>query len=99
VDAFEAALSALEEAGSIARLRLAFFDHVSSKPAVLFPVSEICRLFRARGVPTLVDGAHAPGLLHWAGEVRHVYPPSLYRPALSRCVLSYALTVHVVTSR
>lgn len=68
VSAFAAAFDAAAADGSLGRIRLAFFDHVSSKPAVLLPVKELCALCRERGVPSLVDGAHAPGLLHWAGE-------------------------------
>lgn len=46
VRAFETVLAGIKAAGLIARVRLAFFDHVSSKPAVLFPVSDLCALFR-----------------------------------------------------
>ena len=65
---FEAAFAEAAADGSLGRIRLAFFDHVSSKPTVLFPVDELCQLCRERGVPSLVDGAHCPGLLAWAGE-------------------------------
>lgn len=68
VAAFKAAFDAAAVDGSLARIRLAFFDHVSSKPSVLFPVKELCTLCREHGVPSLVDGAHAPGLLCWAGD-------------------------------
>ena len=43
------------------RIKLAVVDHISSKPSIVFPVKEICRACAARGIPTLVDGAHAPG--------------------------------------
>ena len=69
VAAFKAAFDAAAGDRSLARIRLAFFDHVSSKPSVLFPVKELCALCREHGVPSLVDGAHAPGLLSWAGDV------------------------------
>lgn len=45
------------------RTRLVAIDHVASASAVIMPVAEIAALCRARGVPVLVDGAHAPGLL------------------------------------
>ena len=68
LSAFRAVFDTATADGSLARFKLAFFDHVSSKPAVLFPVAELCALCRERGVPSLVDGAHCPGLLCWAGE-------------------------------
>lgn len=43
--------------------RLVLVDHVASVSGVVFPVAEIARLARARGIPVLVDGAHAPGML------------------------------------
>jgi isopenicillin-N epimerase len=45
------------------RTRLAIFDHITSPTAVIFPVRELAALCRAAGVPVLIDGAHAPGML------------------------------------
>jgi isopenicillin-N epimerase len=45
------------------RTRLAVFDHVTSETATVLPIAALAALCRSRGVPLLVDGAHAPGML------------------------------------
>jgi len=49
--------------GVTPRTRLLLIDHVTSPTALVFPVAEIVREFRSRGIQVLVDGAHAPGML------------------------------------
>jgi len=43
--------------------RLAVLDHVTSATALVLPIDEMVDLCRDHGVPVLVDGAHAPGML------------------------------------
>ncbi|MBB96151.1 MAG: aminotransferase [Rhodobacteraceae bacterium] len=42
---------------------LLIVDHVTSPTSTILPVAEIVALARDRGIPVLVDGSHAPGML------------------------------------
>ena len=50
-------------AGLPDRAALAVFDQVTSATGLVLPAAEMVAACRDRGIPTLVDGAHAPGML------------------------------------
>jgi isopenicillin-N epimerase len=65
------------------RPALLVVDHITSATALLMPVAAIAADCRERGVPLLIDGAHAPGMLaepltglqgaYWVGNL-HKWP-------------------------
>ena len=55
VDAIEAAITP--------RTRMISVCHINYTDGCVMPVKEICELARAKGILTLVDGAHPPGMM------------------------------------
>lgn len=47
--------------GITSRTRVVFLDHITSATALVFPIENIIAEARARGITTVIDGAHAPG--------------------------------------
>ncbi|QDU19633.1 aminotransferase class V-fold PLP-dependent enzyme [Urbifossiella limnaea] len=58
-----AEIVAAAEAAFSDRTRLFFFSHVLSPTGLVLPAAELCAAARRWGIRTVVDGAHAPGLL------------------------------------
>ncbi len=55
------------------RTRLALLDHVTSQTGLIFPIEELVRKLSARGIETLVDGAHALGMVPL--NLKNLAPP------------------------
>jgi isopenicillin-N epimerase len=45
------------------RTKLGLFDHVTSLTGMVMPIATLVEEFTRRGIDTLVDGAHAPGMV------------------------------------
>ncbi len=45
------------------KTKIIILDHIASPTALIFPVKEIIELCRSKGIITIIDGAHAPGML------------------------------------
>ena len=48
-------------AGINERTKIIFISHITSQTALIFPVQEICKIAKSKGIITIIDGAHVPG--------------------------------------
>ncbi len=55
IDAFDRAITD--------ETRVLFFSHVTTSTGLLMPAAQLCALARERGLLSVVDGAHAPGMI------------------------------------
>jgi isopenicillin-N epimerase len=45
------------------KTRLALLDHIVSQTGLVFPIAQLIQEMTQRGIETLIDGAHAPGMV------------------------------------
>ena len=43
------------------KTKIIFLSHITSSTGLIFPVKEICRIAKEKGILCIIDGAHAPG--------------------------------------
>lgn len=43
--------------------KIIILDHIASPTSLIFPIKELIKICKSRGIITIIDGAHAPGML------------------------------------
>lgn len=67
------------------KTKIIFISHITSPTALIFPVKEICKEARKRGIISIVDGAHAPAHINFS--IRSI-DPDIYVGACHKWMLS-----------
>lgn len=62
IDAPEQVIEAVVKCVS-PQTKLALLDHITSQTGLIFPIQQLVKELKDRGIDTLVDGAHAPGMV------------------------------------
>lgn len=62
IDAPEQVVEAVVKSVS-PQTKLALLDHITSQTGLIFPIQQLVQELKDRGIDTLVDGAHAPGMV------------------------------------
>ncbi len=67
------------------KTKIIFISHITSPTALIFPVKEICKEARKRGIISIVDGAHAPAHINFS--IKSI-DPDIYVGACHKWMLS-----------
>ncbi|MDF1838232.1 MAG: aminotransferase class V-fold PLP-dependent enzyme, partial [Planctomycetota bacterium] len=62
LDSEDQVVEAIESAVT-PRTKIALIDHVTSPTGLVLPIERILEIMEAKGIDTIVDGAHGPGML------------------------------------
>jgi len=58
--------------GLTAKTKIIFLSHITSSTGLIFPVKEICKIAKEKGILCIIDGAHVPG--HINLNIREINP-------------------------